>query len=125
MNMFVSIVKLYSEVGSRDHLVASDERVHNLVGSWFRNSSKRTETMGKILLKKTSFQVRAGPACKRDRNKAEIRKLKNTTLRNDRALLSGLQCNAFASLVQFEYNKVNSGCKCIALENIEEGAIIP
>ena len=46
-----------------------------------------------------------------------MRKLKNTTIvRNDGALLSGLQCNALASLVHFVVYKVNYtvGCKCIA-----------
>ena len=34
------------------------------------------------------------------------------------------QCNALASVVQFAHNEVNKGCKCIALEAREEGAII-
>ena len=54
-----------------------------------------------------------------------MKKLKNTTLRNDGSLLSGLQCNALASLVHFAKNKVNQRSKCIALETREEAAIIP
>ena len=62
--------------------------------------SKRAETRGKGFWKKT-FQVRE---CK----KAGMRKLKNTTLlRNNGALLSGLQRNALASLVHFAHNNVN------------------
>ena len=55
-----------------------------------------------------------------------MEKLKNTILlRNDDALLSGLHCNTLASLVHFAHDKVNYGCKCIALEAREEGAINP
>ena len=46
---------------------------------------------------------------KKDRNKAGIRKLKNTTytvLQNDGGLLTGLQRNALTSLVHFARNKV-------------------
>ena len=62
--------------------------------------------------------------CKMDRNKAEMRKFKNTTpVWNDGSLLSCLQCNALASLVPFVVHfvvckvnfvvcKVNQGCKC-------------
>ena len=40
--------------------------------------------------------------CKKDKNKAGMRKLKHTTLlQNDGALLSGLQRNALASVVHF------------------------
>ena len=60
-----------------------------------------------------------------DRNKARMRELKNSNiLRNDGTLLSGLQCNALASLDHFASNNVNKGCKCIAPEAREEGAII-
>ena len=52
MNVFIYSVKSYSEVGSRDYLVASNKRVRLLFGSWFRNPSKRTETRGKKFLKK-------------------------------------------------------------------------
>ena len=42
------------------------------------------------------------------RNKAGMRKLKNTTLlQNDGVLLSGLQLNALEALVHFALNKVN------------------
>ena len=45
---------------------------------------------------------------KKDRNKAGMKKLKNTTLlRNDGGFLSGLQRNALASLVHFVVCKVN------------------
>ena len=68
------------------------------------------------------FILSQGWTCKKDRNKAGMRKLKNTTLlRND----GGLQRNALASLVHFVVCKVNQGCKCIVLEAREEGAIIP
>ena len=54
-----------------------------------------------------------------------MRKLENTTMPwNDGSLLSGLQRNALASLVHFEYSKVKGGYKCIALEAGEEAAII-
>ena len=39
--------------------------------------------------------------------KAGMRKLKNTAVRNDGVLLSGLQRNALASLVHFVVCKVN------------------
>ena len=55
--------------------------------------------------KNTSFQLRAG-IVKKDRNKAGMEKLKNTSLvRNDGALLSGLQRKALASLVHFVHAK--------------------
>ena len=55
-----------------------------------------------------------------------MKKLNNTTLlRNDGGLRSGIQRNALASLVHFAHNKVNEGCKCIALEAREESTIIP
>ena len=61
MNAFVYTVKSCLEVSSRDCLIASDKRFRLLFRSWFRNPQKRTETRGKKFLKKTSFQVRAGP----------------------------------------------------------------
>ena len=45
-----------------------------------------------------SFRIRM----KQDRNKARMKKLKNTNLPwNEDSLLSGVQCNALAFLVQF------------------------
>ena len=57
-------------------------------------------------------------------------KLYNTTpLWNDGRLLSGLQCSTLAHMVHLVLsklsNKVNYGCKCIALEAKEEAAIVP
>ena len=50
--------------------------------------------------------------CRKERNKAGIGKLKNTTLLwNDGTLLSGLQCNVLASLVHFVLCKVIGGQK--------------
>ena len=44
----------------------------------------------------------------KDRNKAGLRKLKDTTLlQNDGILLSGTEHNALASLVHFAHDKVN------------------
>ena len=42
-------------------IVASDKRLCLLFGSWFRNPQKRTEYTGKEFLKRTSFQIMAGP----------------------------------------------------------------
>ena len=54
--------------------------------------------LGQKVPEKASFHVRAGPVNGTERNKAGMRKLKNTTvLQNDGALLSGLQCNALVS----------------------------
>ena len=72
--------------------------------------------------KKLHFKLgKLGWTYKKDRNKAGMSKLKDTTLlQND----GGLQRNALASLVHFAHNKVNYGCKCVVLEAREEAAII-
>ena len=61
MNVFICSVKSYSEVSSRDYLIASNKRVRLLFGSWFRNSPKKNRNKRKKVSGKTSFQVRAGP----------------------------------------------------------------
>ena len=54
------------------------------------------------------FHFKKGWNDEKDRNKAGMRKLNNTTLvPNDGGLLSGLQFNALTSLVHFAHNKVN------------------
>ena len=58
---FICCVKSYSEVGSKDYLIASDKRVCLLFGSWLGNPLERTETRGKNFWRKSLFQVRAGP----------------------------------------------------------------
>ena len=61
MNVFVYSVKSYSEVGSRDYLVATNKRICLLFGSWFRNSPEKEQELGERGAEKTSFQVRAVP----------------------------------------------------------------
>ena len=63
-----------------------------------------TGTREKVL-KQISLQVRDEPV-KREEYKAGMRKFKNITiLQNNGGLISGLQCNAFASLVHFVMSK--------------------
>ena len=98
MNAFICSVKSYSQVSSRDYLVASDKHFRLLFGRWFRTpppQKKNRKWGGEKFLKKNLFQVM-------DLYKAGMRKLKNTTLlHNDGGLLSGLQCNTLPSLVHF------------------------
>ena len=60
MSAFVCSVKSYSEVRSRNYLIASDKRVHLAFGSWFR-TPKKEQKPGEKVFEKSSFQVRAGP----------------------------------------------------------------
>ena len=58
MSANVYSVKSFSEVSSRDGLVASDKQFCLLFGSWFRNPLKKEQKLGeKASEKKTSFQV--------------------------------------------------------------------
>ena len=71
--------------------------------------------------KKVSLKLhfKYGWTCKKDRNKAGMEKLKNTTLLlNDGGLHSGFQRNALASLVHFvvykvHFNKLRMQVHCI------------
>ena len=99
MNGFICSVKSYSEVSSRDYLITSNKRVHPLFGSWFSNPPKRTETRGKSL-RKCFISSRDGAEKSRVSRQGEI----SRTLPHYRMMpapLSGLQCNAIASLVHF------------------------
>ena len=52
------VVIPYSEVWSRDYLVASDKCIHLLFGSWFRSPPKEEKLGGKIKVSgETSFHV--------------------------------------------------------------------
>ena len=68
----------------------------------------------KVSEKKLDFEQ--GWTNEKDTNKARM----TTLLWND----GSLQRNAFASIVHFAHDKVNQGCKCIALGAREEAAII-
>ena len=48
MNAFVCSVKSYSEVGSRDYLVASDKRISTYLEVGLETTKKTTETKGKM-----------------------------------------------------------------------------
>ena len=71
MIAFVSSVKPYSEVSSRDYLVRSDRHVCLLFGSWFRNPPKKEQKLREKFLKKVSFQVRDGQKQGRDEKTQE------------------------------------------------------
>ena len=69
MNVFICSVKSYSEVSSRNYLVASDIRVRLVFGIWFRNPQK-DQKLGERVAKKSWFHVRAGPV-KRTKTRQE------------------------------------------------------
>ena len=57
MNAFIYDVKSYSEVGSRDYLIASDEHVSLLFGSWFRNLPQKDQKLGEKGSEKLNFKL--------------------------------------------------------------------
>ena len=105
MNALICSVKWYSEVSSWDYLVASDKCVCLLLGSWFRNPPKRTET-------KTSFQVTAGPVKGQKQGRNEKTQEHNpTTVWWCPPFWPPTQCTCIPSSlclqIQFSANKVN------------------
>ena len=51
---------LYLEVSSKDYLIASDNHVRLLFGSWLETPQSK-QNLGEKFSGKTSFQFRAGP----------------------------------------------------------------
>ena len=120
---FVHTLNIHCWLSARMHMLQKHVHIHLVKHHGFALVVPSVY-QGKRLLKK--FHFKQGWTCKKDRNQAGMRKLRNTTLlRNDGGLFSDLQCNALAYLVHFTRNKVNQGSKCIAFEAIKEAAIIP
>ena len=56
MNVFVCSVQSYSEVSSKDYLIASNKHIHLLFGSWFRNPPKK-QKLGEKVSEKVYFKL--------------------------------------------------------------------